>query len=142
MAKREHRLDTARQATIHQAVVVIEGRLVDDALLLLDATPLNGEAIRVEPHLSNTVEVVLPTLPAAAGVSRGLLKNRRLHMLQEGGVGSRVAAVGLVARRRHAPEEVVEFIHIRPFSMVRHRYSTGVRSQMAPPLLAATCATS
>ena len=115
VAQRENRADAALEAAVHEPVVMVEGRLVDGALLGLDAAPLHREAVGVEPHGGNAVEVVLPALPAAAGLPRRHLEHRRGHMLQKRGVRHGVVAVGLVPRRRHAPEKPIGLVHDASF---------------------------
>ena len=93
MAGREH------------APVVVELRVREEALLRLDARPLDREAVGVEAEARHERDVVLVAVVVIAGVAGRLGEHRRLHVLEHPEVAVDVVALDLVRGRRDAPEK-------------------------------------
>jgi hypothetical protein len=88
----------------HPTVVVELGRR-EVALLRLDARPLDGEPVGVEPEAGNELDVVEVSVVVVARVARGLGEHGRLQVLEHPLVAVEVVALDLVRGRGHAPEE-------------------------------------
>ena len=97
----------AVEALVDDRLVVVERRLVEDALLGLHAGPLHREAVRRHAHRLGQRDVLAPEHVAVARLARRLLEHRRRHQLGEPGVAVAVVALGLVAGPGHTPEEPV-----------------------------------
>ena len=106
VVERHDRRETAGEASVDERFVVRERLFRELALDRLDARPLDREAVGVEVHAGDEVEVGLPQLPAVRGLARTLLEDGRRHVLEEPGVAVDVVALVLVTGGGDSPEEV------------------------------------
>ena len=105
MVERDHRRQAILVARGEHPPVVLELRAREEALLGLDARPLDGEAVRVEAERGEELDVVGVAVVVVARVSRRLGEQRRLDVLEQPVVVVDVVAFDLVGRRRRAPQE-------------------------------------
>ena len=115
---RHHRRDALLQAALDHPFVVVERGARIEARLGLDARPLEGEAVGVQPELGQRGDVLGVAVVVVAGVARRLVEGRVRGPLHRPHVRVDVAPFDLVAGRRRAPEEAVwETGHGEPLCM-------------------------
>ena len=106
MVERHDRGEAAGAASIDHGLVVRERLVRELAFDGLDACPLDREAVGVQAHAGDEVEVGLPELPSVRGLAGALLEDRGRDVLEEPRVAVDVVALVLVSGGGDAPEEV------------------------------------
>src|SRR6476620_4905551 len=106
VVERHDRCEAAGEASVDDRLVVRERFLGELPFDRLDARPLHGEAIGVEVHPGDEVEVRLPQLPPVRRLARRLTADRGRHVLEEPRVARDVVALVLVTGGGDSPEEV------------------------------------
>src|ERR1700740_1629392 len=107
MVKGDDGSDPLGATPFDHALVMIHHGEVKLARFRLDACPFKGEAIAVQPHLFDEVDILRPEFEAVEGISRSLDIEGWLALLEQPEVGIDIIAFDLMPGRGGSPDEAL-----------------------------------
>ena len=112
MHQRDDGLDAVLPAAADHLAVMLDLRLVKLALLRLDARPLNGEAVGIQPGPGEEPDVLLVAVVVVAGRAAGLGEAGMRQLLLQPVVAMDVVALDLMGGGRRADKKAFRESHV------------------------------